>query len=69
MQGKSYHISCKNDVCREVLKENLSDREKLFEAIDFANRSVKTSGDMLLVKLDPIENYIIDTYDYLAQHI
>ncbi|MDD6059753.1 MAG: hypothetical protein PUB97_05125 [Ruminococcus sp.] len=58
-----------NDVCRNVIKENLPDREKLLEAIDFANRSVKASEDMLLLKLEPIENYIRDTYDYLAQHI
>ena len=58
-----------NDVCRKVLKDNLPDRDKIMEAIGFANRNVRTEGTLLLVKLDPIIDYIRDTYDYFAQHI
>ena len=58
-----------NDMCRKVLKENLPARDKIMEAIGFANRNVRTEGALSLVKLEPIIDYIRDTYDYFAQHI
>ena len=42
---------------------------KIIEAIGFANRNVRTEGALSFVKLDPIIDYIRDTYDYFAQHI
>ena len=58
-----------NDVCRTILKANLPKREKIIEAIGAASAGVRIPGTILLVKLDPIMNYIRDTYDYLANHI
>ena len=57
-----------NDICRKVLKENLPDRDKIVKAIESANKGINSTG-FFGFKPTPIENYIRDTYDYLAQHI
>ena len=57
-----------NDVCRKVLKENLPARDKIMEAIEAAYKGINSTG-FFGFKPASIENYIRDTYDYLAQHI
>jgi hypothetical protein len=57
-----------NTVCRKVLKENLPDRDKIVKAIETANKGINSTG-FFGFKSTSIENYIRDTYDYLAQHI
>ena len=57
-----------NDVCREVIRENLPDRQKILKAIKAATKVIQPPKTMI-IKPPPIENYIRDTYDYLAQHI
>ena len=57
-----------NDVCRKVLKDNLPDRNKIISAINSTYKGINSTGYFGFSPV-PIENYIIDTYDYLAKHI
>ena len=57
-----------NDVCRKVIRENLPERKKIIKAINAATKGIQPPKTMI-IKPPPIENYIRDTYDYLAQHI
>lgn len=57
-----------NDVCRKVLKENMPDRNKIISAINSTYKGINSTG-YFGFKPVSIENYIIDTYDYLAKHI
>ena len=57
-----------NDVCRKVIRENLPERKKIIKAINAAYKGINSIG-FFGFKPISIENYIRDTYDYLAKHI
>ena len=58
-----------NEVCKNVLKENVPARNYVLRAIGYASEKVRQSLDVKDLRFSVIENYIIDSYDYILSKL
>lgn len=59
----------KNKRCVEILKENIPERQKITEAIKYATENIKLVLNLKDLNYNLIENYIIDTYDFIVKNL
>lgn len=57
-----------NDICKKILRENLPDRKSIINASTAASKLTREKISKS-IKTSEIKNYILSTYDYLADRL
>lgn len=63
------HDFLSNDICCRILKEHLPDRNQIQQAISMATAGTKEAFPNDTFRYQLFEDYILQTYDYFANHI
>lgn len=58
-----------NDVCKDILKTSIPDRQDVLNAVSYATEGTISAFNLFDVRFSIVENYIIDTYDYIRDNI
>ena len=58
-----------NETCKRILKENLPEGHRIISAVEFATAGVKSDLGLMELNYSLIENYIKDTFDFIAGKI
>ena len=58
-----------NETCKQILKGNLPDKHMIISAVEFATTGVKSDLGLNDLNYSLIENYIKDTFDYIAERL
>lgn len=58
-----------NDICCHILKEHMPDRNQILQAVSIATVGTKEAFTNEPFRYQLFEDYILQTYDYFADHI
>lgn len=58
-----------NEICCEVLKKHLPDRDRISEAVRYATSECMKAFEISSFNYSLVENYILDTYGYISDRL